>query len=213
LAVLVPLGFMIAALFIRYSDQLDDRIRLAGLCLNVLGLIVVAVELARTQGEFKGKDADGLRSGFRLALESMIGWTRDYTKSFPTRFRFRDIVINAGSAGSINVAGQAAIVSTGVVGQQTLEQRIELLEARQKEDRAALSDTWRELRETTRRLDTFQANADGRHRELQQRLEGFATGGIPAQAMGWTWLLFGTIMDGASEELGWLLKPLLQLTF
>jgi hypothetical protein len=48
-----------------------------------------------------------------------------------------------------------------------------------------------------------------KHRETQEQLKDFATGGIPAQAMGWVLLLVGTIFDGASKEIACLLKPLL----
>jgi hypothetical protein len=141
-ASLLPVLLLAGAVCIGSAEGLEDRIRLSGLTLNVLGLVVVAIELARTQGQFKGRDASGLWAGLWLAVAMIGEWVRKYFREIP-RWRFLDVRICPGT-GSISAMGSVAGVGTGVVvGKPSLEQRVELLETLQKEDREAINNTRR----------------------------------------------------------------------
>lgn len=195
-AIGLPVVAFLMALFAYPLGSPEDRFRLAGLALNCAGLAVVAIELARTTGQFAGTDAKGFHAASRLAVGLMWSWIKQYFREIP-RWRFRDITMTAEGASMASATGSMGTLTGSGSGPKTPEQRLDELEAKH----AAHGKVIEELRLKHNATATVVEKLSAEVGKTALNLKVFATEGIPAQAVGWVLLFVGTFFDGAAKEL------------
>gem|GEM_PF-5499052 len=199
--ILVPLGVHLAGYLLPLT--VTQQVRYAGLGLELLGLYLVARELARAQQAFGGK-GDG------SPLKAFSGWLTAYLGAFPTWPR--NIVVMPITGVGIST-GLGAVVgqSAGVVsGKPSIDERVGKLEALQKEDRESIQKIDAALsqhRETTKQMiEQERIEREAADRQHAKTLKELATGGVPAQAMGWVWIFTGSVAGALDTEIAGLLR-------
>lgn len=172
----------------------EPRIRIAGTCLQLLGLATVARGLRDTRKLFSQP------SLFQLA--------QNWLRRFPTFYRDIRIVTGTGhlQAGGATVTGFGTVTSSP---KASLEDRIAMLEENLKQAHVAIQETQRRIDEEARN----QANAlqSERHyrktgdEQTKKLLQEAMAGGLHLEAIGVFWLLIGITLASASIEISrWL---------
>jgi len=192
-AVLVPLSALMACRWLPLPAEAS--MRWAGLFVQLAGLLVVAQELARAQAAFKG--------GSGHAWRAALGWLVRYWQERP-RWAVRFELRQAGAVSMAGALGLRGSVEAHRVEPLTLEERVSRLEDQWKEDRKEAQQLRTDLERHARETREALANeAAARQREvdrINRQLADTATGGIPDQVTGWTWLLAGAVLSSLPQE-------------
>lgn len=183
----IPVVFLICwALF----PSWESRVRISGMCFELLGLITVVVGLYYTRKLFG-------RPGFLIIV-------RDWLKRFP-RFKI-DTHIYKGSGG-IKFGG-AAVTALGTVSvspSASLEKRVAVLEKGLENANRLINAIQQKVVEEARNHSS-DLESERRERETgdesnQKLLQEVAVGGLYLEVTGVFWLLFGIFLATASNEI------------
>jgi hypothetical protein len=188
LAVLT-VAVVVVAVCVSLFIHTEPAIRLAGLCLQLLGIAAAALGIRDTRRMF-GKP-------------SFLQLLRSWATSWP---RFKPKVQHASASGSISIGSSAsATVWHGVTSDATVEQRIEALEANLKGVEGRLCSAEGAI-STNERTFTSKLQREAQERgtqvaELHRKVEAASTDGLRLAAAGAFWLTIGVVLSTASPEL------------
>jgi hypothetical protein len=180
---------VVVAVGLSFFVHTEPAIRLAGLCLQLLGIAAAALGIRDTRRMF-GKPS---------FLQSLRSWAT----SWP---RFRPKVQHASASGSVSIGSSAsATVWHGVASDATLEQRIDALEANLKSVEGRLHSAEGAI-STNERKFTSKLQQESQERgtqvaELHRKVEAASTDGLRLAAAGAFWLTIGVVLSTASPEL------------
>lgn len=171
---------------------LDDRIRIAGMTLELLGIFTVAFGLKEKRVLFQ--------------RPSLLDRLRTWFKSRP-RFGTQNIsasITGVGGIGSASAFGRAS-VWLGTPPNASVEIRLATLEANILRLREEQSEIEKRVHEETRhRNEALKAEREERQtvtRELRTQLDTFGAGNLDIEAAGIFWLVVGVMLATASPEI------------
>ena len=174
-----------------FPGNLEDRIRYAGLLLQLLGVGTVAYLLRDKHRTF---DRRGLWAS-----------TRAWFAERP-RFRGGSVTLIVANAAHAHASGNAKIsIWRSPTAGATLEQRLLAVEANVEALRVDLSESTAQANKTLQKLNsdvqaerTERQNAD---REVTAKLEQLGAGGLHVEAAGLFWLVVGIVFATVPVEL------------
>jgi len=183
------IAVVVAAVAISFLVRTEPAIRLAGLCLQLLGILAAALGIRDTRRMF-GKPS---------FLQSLRNWAT----SWP---RFKPKVQHVSASGSLSIGSSAsATVWRGVAADATLERRVEAIEAnlksvegRLRSAEGAISTNERAL---TSKLQQESQERSTQIEELHRKVEAASADGLRLAAAGAFWLAVGGVLSTASPEL------------
>lgn len=180
---------VVVAVWVSFFVHTEPAIRLAGLCLQLLGIAAAALGIRDTRRMF-GKPS---------FLQSIRSWAT----SWP-RFKPKVQHVSISGSASIGLSGSAT-VSCGVAPDATLEQRIDALEASIKSVEGRLRSAEGAI-STNERAFTSKLQQESQERgtqvaELHRKVEAASTDGLRLAAAGAFWLTIGVVLSTASPEL------------
>ena len=192
----LALAVTAVAVFIAFrTGASEPTIRLTGMLLQLLGVGTVAWGVAQTRSQFG-----------HASLWSLF---RSWVRRFPP-FRPKTIIGYASGVMPGFTGHAYGTVSPAPLQNPTMEERVALLEAHEKELRQGLRQHEQRLEQHVRQAAAALADeASARERVVQdilRRLETTATGGIHITAIGAVWLFAGVILGTGSGEIANLLK-------
>ena len=185
---------LIALLIGLWSPSSEQRIRLTGLILQLLGVATVVWGIAKTRADF--------------GYPPIFTWAKGYFSCFPIVRR----------SATVAPKGVVAFTSTGTVTADatngpglnpTIESRLDTLEKNMEALHGRITTTKNEMQERFNKANEalFAETASRTAEDALTRgmLEKTATGGVHISAMGATWLFVGVFLSTAAPELaGWL---------
>lgn len=182
-------AFVVMVVWVSFLVHTEPAIRLAGLCLQLLGIAAAALGIRDTRRMF-GKPS---------FLQSLRSWAASWPRFKP---KAQHVLISA--SGSIGVSGSAT-VSQGMAPNATLEQRIDALEAHLKSVDVRLHSAESTI-STNERALTSKLQQESQERgtqvaELHRKVEAASTDGLRLAAAGAFWLAIGLVLSTASPEL------------
>lgn len=183
------IAVVVAAVWMSFLVHTEPAIRLAGLCLQLLGIAAAALGIRDTRRMF----------GKLSFLQSLRTWAA----SWP-RFKPKAQHISLSGTASIG-ASLSASIWQGVAPDATLEQRIKALEANLKSVDSRLHSAEGAISTNERAIATkLQQEAHERDiqvAELHRKVEAASTDGLRLAAAGAFWLAIGVVLSTASPEL------------
>jgi len=194
---LVVVAIMLIASLL--PGALEDRVRLSGMTLELLGVLTVAFGLKEKRILFQ-------RPG-------LVDHFRSWWGSRP-RFGARPVTHTISGAGGIGMSGAVgrASVWRGTPPDASLEVRVATLEANTLRLREEQSELAKELNEETRNrneaVNALRAAHDDTTKKLRTQLETFGAGNLNIEAAGLFWLVLGVILATASPEIASAVKCL-----
>lgn len=178
------LGGLASALAIgwAFSKTLSDAIRYAGMLLQLLGLITVAIGLSQMRRLF-GRPSFGTK---------VYAWFRGLASAFR---RPRPITLEGvGAIGSAQAFGDLR-VSRGTRPDAPLEERVSTLEQNlrlfQEELDARVQQLRRELTGTKESIDRERRERVADNQRTNQKIDEVAVGGLYLEIVGLFWLILG----------------------
>ncbi len=174
-----------------FPGTLEDRLRLSGMTLELLGILTVAFGLKEKRVLFQ---RPGLLDHFRSWLNS-----RPRLGAKPRTVS----ITGVGGIGSAGGVGRAS-VWRGTPPDATIEARLATLEANVLGLREEQSEIDKQLHEEIRnRNEALKGEREAREvatRELRTQLDTFGAGNLNIEAAGIFWLVLGVILATASPE-------------
>lgn len=168
----------------------EPRIRLTGMCLELSGLVTVAVGIHETTTLF---NHPGLLAVFRA-----------WGSAFPA-FRPEPVVIRGAAMMAESGDMGTAFGSVGLSTTHTLDRRVAALEERLGKALQQIQQTQSRIDEEARsRADASKAERQEREagdRKNQELIEKAKAGGVYLEWMGVLWLGLGIVLAGASNEI------------
>lgn len=183
------IAVVVVAVWVSFLVHTEPAIRLAGLCLQLLGIAAAALGIRDTRRMF-GKPS---------FLQSLRSWAA----SWP---RFKPKAQHVSVSGSVSIGSSAsATVWQGVAPDATLEQRINALEANLKSVDGRLHSAEGVI-STNERTFTSKLQQESHERgtqvaELHHKVEAASTDGLRLAAAGAFWLAIGVVLSTASPEI------------
>jgi len=180
---------VVVAIWVSFRAHTEPAIRLAGLCLQLLGIGAVALGIRDTRRMF-GKPS---------FLQSLRNWAA----SWP---RFKPKVQHLSGSASLSIGSSAsATVWHGVAPDATIDQRVNALEANLKSVESRLRSAEGTI-STNERVLTSKLQQESQQRvtqitELHRKVEAASTDGLRLAAAGAFWLTIGVVLSTASPEL------------
>jgi hypothetical protein len=183
----VPVVFLLSWLTI---PSWESRIRVAGLCLQLMGLATVAYGLRDTRKLFN--------------QPSFLALAREWLRRFPT---FRRAVRIVTGTGHIQLSG-ASVSGFGTVSPSptaTLEERVAALEKNLSQANFLIHQTQERIEEETRKQNAALASERGDREagdeNTRKLLQEATAGGLYLEATGVLWLFIGITLSTASIEI------------
>lgn len=182
-------AIVVVAIAVSFLVRTELAIRLAGLCLQLLGIAAASLGIRDTRRMF-GKPS---------FLQSLRNWAT----SFP---RFKPKIQHVSVSGSLSMdMSVSATVWHNAASDATLESRIEAIEANLK----SVDDRLRSAEgaiSTNERVLTYKLQQESQERgsqiaELHRKVEAASTDGLHLAAAGAFWLAVGVVLSTASPEL------------
>jgi len=172
----------------------EERIRITGMCLELLGLATVALGLRETRKLF---NQPGL-------LQLAERWLRE----FPTFYRNVRIVTGTGHM-SMGDASATGFASASASANASLEERVAILEKSLNQTNMALQEAQEKIDEETqkrtRALEAERQNRETGDESNRRLLQEAMAGGLHLETMGVLWLFTGITLATASSEISrWL---------
>jgi len=162
-----------------FGSHLQDKIRIAGYILQLLGLVTVAAGLENTRRLFK--------------RPSLLAKSVEWVKRLPKVLAPPKTV-----TGSSEVAfGPIEVLSEGVVEKspETLEDRLDLLEKKYGQLQQELAEVRQQVKSEAASLkesiDGERVARTAGDEKTRERLEEFSVGGLRLEGVGLIWLAFG----------------------
>ncbi len=182
-------AFVVVVVWMAFLVHTEPAIRLAGLCLQLLGIAAAALGIRDTRRMF-GKPS---------FLQSLSSWAA----SWP---RFKPKAQHVSLSESVSIgSSMSATLSQGVAPDATLEQRIDALEANLKSVDGRLQSAEGAISTNERTLmSKLQQESHERGTqiaELHRKVEAASTDGLRLAASGAFWLAMGVVLSTASPEL------------
>lgn len=177
----------------------DNRVSVAGMLLQLLGIATVAVGLSQARRQF----------GRPSVKEQLIAWVRRAALVFAPSKSVVGVVTS--SLGSVTITGTATVRGTLAPG-VSLERRVEALEQNLRALQTQVDKNAEDLRAQGAHLKA-ELEREARERREQDHhtvrmIEEFAVGGLHLEGIGLFWLslgVVGTSMAGRiASWLGWL---------
>ncbi len=174
----------------------QDTVRRVGLVYEVVGVLVVFIEIRKTRG--------------RHSLDSLHVRLRRYMRAVPflTKIHSATGAIIGGSA----TFGSASFKAGFAVGSSpTLEERLAQLETRTTAVEAQQSALRQDFKEESQRvsgaLKKEAADREAAVVSLQKQIKDAETGGLDLSLFGVSWLLLGVLMTTGTQEIcRWVLR-------
>jgi len=194
---MVVLAIMLIASLL--PGALEDRVRLSGMTLELLGILTVAFGLKEKRILFQ-------RPG-------LVDHFRSWWGSRP-RIGAKPVTHTITGAGGIGISGAVgrASVWLGTPPDASLEARVATLEANTLRLREEQSEIAKELNEETRNrneaVKALHAAHEDTAKKLRAQLETFGAGNLNIEAAGLFWLVLGVILATASHEIASAVKCL-----
>lgn len=177
------------AVWVSFFVRTEPAVRLAGLCLQLLGIAAAALGIRDTRRMF-GKPS---------FLQSLRNWAA----SWP---RFKPKAQHVEASGALSISSSlSATVWHGSPPDAPLDQRVTALEANLKNVEARLrSAEW--AVSNNERTFTYKLQQESQQRgvqvsELHRKIEAASTDGLRLAAAGAFWLAVGVVLSTASPEL------------
>jgi hypothetical protein len=169
----------------------DDRLRYAGLVLQLLGVGTVAYLLRDKRATFNRK--------------SMLSVLREWSAARP-RFRPKAITLEVSSSVQTSTLGSARTkVWRRAQPNSSVEERLDVLEANLTTLQQEHSETTNDLRSASGRIaDDLSAEKRSREEAMRltnEKLEKFGAGGLHIEATGLVWLVAGIVLATIPAEL------------
>ncbi|MBZ9559086.1 MULTISPECIES: hypothetical protein [unclassified Modicisalibacter] len=179
----------VIAVWLPFSIQTEPAIRLAGLGLQLLGIVAAALGIRDTRRMFN--------------KPSFLQLLRSWATSWP---RFKPKVQYASGSATLTSSGYAsATVWQSAPPYATLEQRIDALEANLKSVegrlRSSESAISKNKRTFTSKLQQETQERGTQFTELHRKMEATSTDGLRLATAGVFWLAVGLVLSTASPEL------------
>jgi hypothetical protein len=175
---------------------LSTALREAGVGLELFGLGLVAYGLRDIRRQF----------GRPSALASAREWVE---RSVVALGPPQPIVLSAKGA-ALATSGGSAILDFGTSKDAPLERRVEILERRldvyRDEMRGSANELKQKVGDVSRRLDAQAQEQREASKQLEDRLEQSAVGGLHLEVVGLVWLFVGTVCSGLGDEVAWLVS-------
>lgn len=189
-ALLVAYGFAKA---LQYADPAEATFRLAGMFLQLGGLVIVAEGLRSTQRQFR---APGVTQGvIKWAAEGKVLLRR------PEQRQIYDVILPI----TVNVFDDSIHLKPLQV-QQSLQQQLQTLAENLETTTQALvvhrRSVEQELSKLGMEISTAQHDRIKDVGNVRQTLTDFSTGGLILEWIGLIWLLLGTLFGAIPQELG-----------
>jgi hypothetical protein len=168
----------------------ETRLRIAGCCLELLGLAIVAYGLRDTRKLFR--------------QPSLLQLWRDWLARFPTFYRHIHVVA---ATGTFTLGGDAltAFGSVSLSPTASLDERVIALEKNLNQTNALVQQMQKQREEDTRKqaaaLDSERRARETEDEKNQRLLEEALAGGLHLETIGVVWLLIGIILSTLSTEL------------
>ena len=168
----------------------ESRIRIAGLCLQLLGLATVARGLRDTRKLFQQPD--------------LLGIARNWLGRFPTFYQHTHIHVGTGHIQLRPVSGTGG-VNVISVGNQSLADRIVHLERKQNESDLAIQNVQKRMDgETRKQVSALESERHDRETEdsnIQKLLVEAMAGGLHLETIGVLWLFIGIVLATIPNEI------------
>jgi hypothetical protein len=188
------IGVIALALLISLSIGTEQALRLAGLCLQLLGILVAGI---------------GIRDMRRMfGKPSLLGLLRRWVKAAP---RLKPTSITVSLTDGISVGASLLSISLWSCPgpDASLEERLKALESNSETLRAQLQTAERDSsafqQSVNGKLQKERAEREVQDRQLQARIESASTDGLHLAAAGAAWVTVGLMLSTAPSELLWLL--------
>lgn len=183
------------ALFLYAASPTPDSIRWTGFVYEVVGIVVVLVEIAKASGKNK--------------LTPLHSRVAAYLRRLPLLARSRNITIAVGGA-TFSMKGGRVRASVGLPPNATLDQRVDLLERQSKvlDDRIEALDVRVEAEQKARSeaIAAERTAREGSVAALDTKIKEVEIGGLDLSLFGVFFLLIGVVLTTATPEICWLLR-------
>ena len=178
------------------AKSLEDGIRYAGMILQILGVVTVAIGLRDKRQTF---ERPGLVQIFR-------GWLSRFPKYAP-----KSHVISMQGVASASAVGSAyAYGWHGLPQNPTLDDRFAVLEKNLDTVKRLALDAQKQAQEeaarSASRLEEERRNRETADRALSAKLESFGTGNLHLEAAGVFWLIIGIVLGTIPDEVAALVQ-------
>ena len=155
---------------------------LAGICLQLAGLIVVAIGIGSTRREF--------------ALPSLFQRSREKVAAFPwPQCKAPGSAVELGPFRGLNVPAGNALISKAPV---TIEERLDALQEEFCEFKTLMAARHDEMltnsEQQSKALQSVEVRFDAEHQRLRERLKTISTGGLDLSVCGLLWLSVGSVL-------------------
>ena len=173
----------------------QDTVRRLGLIYEVVGILVVVVEIRKTSSRH---NRDPLSTRFRR-----------YWRELPLLPRHVTLAV---SSSTMTVSGSSGVfLGVARAGTPTVDQRLHALEQRAEALESGQATTRRSIEtEVTERKAAFKDEAEKRQAafaDLDRKIVDVETGGLDLSLFGVSWLLVGVLMTTGTPELClWVLR-------
>jgi hypothetical protein len=174
----------------------EERIRFSGLVLELLGVCTVVYGL-REKGRLFGKSWSQRLS---RALSNFPRWPKPPRIDSMSASALGNATMQGRMSGWMNVPADASLERRV----QALEYNLNTLQQEQQASVQELRTADASLRASIENENTQRIAAET---EARKKLEGLGGDGIHIEEMGIVWLIFGTILATASQEIAALLNP------
>lgn len=169
----------------------EDAFRIAGVALQVGGVLTVVWGILKTREDFK---QEPIRRMFYR-----------WFKSFPVRQR-RTVSTGVSAGWAVAKGGSSRTARANPVSANpSIDQRVERLEGLVTGLQTKLSETRNELRQAEKKaqqaLDEQGRQLVNQIGEVAKKIEATAIGGVHVSAVGVIWLFVGTVLSGFGPEL------------
>ncbi len=178
------------------STTLSAAVRYAGMILQFLGLVTVAIGLSQMRRLF----------GRPSLIARVFGWLERLAAAFG---RPKSYTLEA-SAGSYVVVGEEARLVRGVGPGASVEQRLSILEENVSHLRDEVDTKVQGLRQEVATVkESIQRESQERQagdQELRRTIEEVAIGGLHLETVGLVWLILGVVGTSIPDEIAaWLI--------
>jgi hypothetical protein len=192
---LATLSNLLAVVLAIQFGASERAFRITGLVLQVSGILTIIWGISETRALF----------GHASVAAKIKAWLQ----RFPLGRR-RIVMAATGSALAATMAGGRLGVTHTAGANPTLDARVEALEKNVASMRSEIAAVQTELDDESRKIkEEIRSEAQTREandKQLKERIEASATGGIYISAIGASWLFVGVVLSTAAPELAGLFR-------
>jgi hypothetical protein len=176
--------------------SLDDCIRYAGLTLQILGVVTVAIGLRDKRQTF---ERPGLVQLFRA-------WLRRFPRYSPEPH----VISTQGVASAAGVGSAYAYGWHGLPENATIDDRLATFEKNLDTVKRLALDAQKQVQnealKTAKRLEDERREREDAHRALNEKLENFGTSNLYFETAGVFWLIVGIVLGTVPTEVAMIIR-------